>query len=212
MAGRSEAGGVGPPNSNTQASADMVRFEGVFIHESAYIDAPVRIGAGTKIWHFVHILKNCDVGSGCSIGQNVMIGPDVKVGDDCKIQNNVSLYAGVELEDGVFCGPSCVFTNVTNPRATIERKDEFARTLVRSGATIGANATIICGHTLGAFCFIAAGAVVATDVPKYALMAGVPARRIGWMSKAGRRLGPDLVCPEDGSRYEETSDGHLKLV
>lgn len=212
MAGRSEAGGVGPAKSNTQASADMVRFEGVFIHESAYIDDPVRIGAGTKIWHFVHILKNCDVGSGCSIGQNVMIGPDVKVGDDCKIQNNVSLYAGVELEDGVFCGPSCVFTNVTNPRATIERKDEFARTLVRSGATIGANATIVCGHTLGAYCFIAAGAVVATDVADYALMVGVPAKRLGWMSKAGRRLGPDLICPEDGSRYEETADGHLKPV
>lgn len=182
-------------------------FEGVFIHESAYVDEPVKIGRGTKIWHFVHILRDCEIGEKCSIGQNVMIGPDVKVGDNCKIQNNVSLYNGVELEDGVFCGPSCVFTNVNNPRAEIERKSEFRRTLVRRGATIGANATIVCGHTLGEFCFIAAGAVITGDVPAHALMAGVPARRIGWMSRAGVKLGPDLVCSSDGSRYRETSDG-----
>lgn len=186
------------------------RFDGVFVHESAYVDEPARIGRGTRIWHFVHILKNCEIGEGCSIGQNVMIGPSVKVGSNCKIQNNVSLYEGLELEDGVFCGPSCVFTNVNNPRAEIERKSEFRKTLVRRGATIGANATIVCGHTLGEYCFIAAGAVVTGDVPAYALMAGVPARRIGWVSKAGRRLGPDLVCPDDKSRYRETPDGRLE--
>lgn len=185
-------------------------YPGVMIHASAYVDQPSRIGAGTKIWHFVHILRDCDIGEGCSIGQNVMIGPSVRVGNRCKIQNNVSLYAGVNLEDGVFCGPSCVFTNVVNPRAEYERKSEFAETLVKRGATIGANATIVCGHTLGAYCFIAAGAVVTGDVPDYALMAGVPARRIGWVSKAGRKLGADLVCPEDASRYRETPDGRLE--
>lgn len=187
-------------------------FEGVFIHESAYVDDPVQIGSGTKIWHFVHILKDCEIGSDCSIGQNVMIGPGVKVGNSCKIQNNVSLYSGVELENGVFCGPSCVFTNVNNPRAEIDRKDEFRRTLVKRGATIGANATVVCGHTLGAYCFIAAGAVVTGDVPPYALMAGVPARRIGWMSQAGARLGPDLICSIENTRYRETSNGGLEPV
>ena len=185
-------------------------FDGVFIHESAYVDQPCSIGKGTKIWHFVHVLKGCDIGENCSFGQNVMAGPDVKVGDNCKIQNNVSLYKGVELEDGVFCGPSCVFTNVNNPRAGIERKSEFARTLVKRGASIGANATIVCGHTLGEFCFIAAGAVVTSHVPAYALMAGVPARRIGWMSAAGRRLDASLTCPETKIRYRETPDGRLE--
>ena len=188
------------------------RFPGVQIHESAYVDEPCRIGRGTRIWHFVHILKDCEIGEDCSIGQNVMIGPAVRVGNRCKIQNNVSLYNGVELEDEVFCGPSCVFTNVNNPRAAIERKTEFARTLVKRGATIGANATIVCGHTLGEFCFIAAGAVVTVEVPSFALMAGVPARRIGWVSKAGRRLGADLVCPEDGTRYRQTADGRLEIT
>jgi UDP-2-acetamido-3-amino-2,3-dideoxy-glucuronate N-acetyltransferase len=186
------------------------RFPGVLIHESAYVDDPCTIGEGTRIWHFVHVLKGCDIGRSCSLGQNVMVGPDVRVGNACKIQNNVSLYAGVELEDGVFCGPSCVFTNVNNPRAEIERKSEFRTTLVKRGATIGANATIVCGHTLGAYCFIAAGAVITGDVPAYALMAGVPARRIGWMSRAGARLGPDLVCPLDGTRYRETTDGRIE--
>ena len=164
------------------------RFPGVQIHESAYVDEPCKIGKGTRIWHFAHILRDCEVGENCSIGQNVMIGPAVKIGNRCKIQNNVSLYHGVELEDEVFCGPSCVFTNVNNPRAAIERKSEFAPTLVKRGASIGANATIVCGHTLGEYCFIAAGAVVTRNVPAFALMAGVPARRIGWMSMAGRRL------------------------
>lgn len=184
--------------------------DSVFVHESAYVDMPTEIGAGTKIWHFSHILKDCVIGADCVIGQNVMIGPEVRVGDRCKIQNNVSLYKGVVLEDGVFCGPSCVFTNVNNPRSEIERKSEYRPTLVRRGATIGANATIVCGATLGRYCFIAAGGVVTGDVPEYALMAGVPARRIGWMSRAGRRLGDDLVCPEDGSRYRITDDGALK--
>lgn len=196
-------------NTSSQMLADP-RFPGVQIHISAYVDAPVKIGEGTRVWHFVHILKDCEIGKACSIGQNVMIGPDVRVGDNCKIQNNVSLFSGVELEDGVFCGPSCVFTNVNNPRAEIERKSEFRKTLVRRGASIGANATIVCGHTLGNYSFIAAGAVVTTDVGAYALMAGVPARRIGWMSRAGARLGQDLVCPIDGSRYRETDNGQLE--
>jgi len=191
----------------SRAQAD--RFPGVAIHESAYVDAPCRIGIGTRIWHFSHVLPNVEIGENCIIGQNVMIGPDVKVGNKCKIQNNVSLYKGVELEDGVFCGPSCVFTNVITARAEIERKDEFRMTLVQRGATIGANATVMCGHTLGSYCFIAAGAVVTGDVPAFALMAGVPAKLIGYVSRAGRRLGRDLVCPETGERYERTDDGGL---
>jgi UDP-2-acetamido-3-amino-2,3-dideoxy-glucuronate N-acetyltransferase len=186
--------------------------EGVFVHESAYVDQPTSIGAGTKIWHFSHVLSHCEIGEGCTIGQNVVIGPRVKIGARCKVQNNVSLYSGVTLEDGVFCGPSCVFTNVDNPRAEIERKSEFRATLVRRGATIGANATIVCGHELGEYCFIAAGAVVTKDVPAYALMAGVPARQIGWMSKAGGKLGSDLVCPIDGSRYRKRDDGTLEAL
>jgi UDP-2-acetamido-3-amino-2,3-dideoxy-glucuronate N-acetyltransferase len=184
----------------------------VFIHESAYVDEPTQIGAGTKIWHFVHVLPNCSIGTDCILGQNVVIGPDVRIGNCCKIQNNVCVYEGVELEDHVFCGPSCVFTNVRNPRAEISRKREIQRTLVKRGATIGANATILCGHVLGCYCFIAAGAVVVSDVSDYALMAGVPAVRIGWMSRAGGRLGSDLICPIDGTRYAETPDGALRPI
>jgi UDP-2-acetamido-3-amino-2,3-dideoxy-glucuronate N-acetyltransferase len=186
--------------------------QGVFIHESAYVDEPTRIGAGTKIWHFSHVLPNCTIGENCTLGQNVVVGPDVRIGNGCKIQNNVSVYKGVELEDDVFCGPSCVFTNVNNPRSEIVRKDEFRGTLVKRGATIGANATIVSGHSLGRYCFIAAGAVVTSEVPDYALMAGVPAKRIGWMSRAGGRLGPDLVCPFDGARYREVRPNSLEEI
>lgn len=188
------------------------RFPGVFIHSSSFVDDPVSIGVSTKIWHFSHILGHVSIGSDCSIGQNVMIGPHVTVGSRCRIQNNVSLYKGVHLADDVFCGPSCVFTNVINPRANVERKDEFRVTRVGRGATIGANATIVCGNEIGDYAFIAAGAVVTRDVPLHALMAGVPARQIGWMSRSGERLGPDLVCPRDGTRYRETASGHLELV
>ena len=187
-------------------------FPGVQIHPSAFVDEPCEIGAGTRIWHFAHILPRTRIGRDCSFGQNVMVGPDVTVGDGCKIQNNVSIYKGVTLEDGVFCGPSCVFTNVNNPRAEVERKDEFRPTLVKRGATIGANATIVCGHTIGEYAFIAAGAVVTQDVPAFALMAGVPARRIGWMSHAGERLGPDLVCPRSGRRYREAGPDRIEEI
>jgi len=188
------------------------RFPGVRIHESAYVDAPVTIGEGTTIWHFSHVLGEVSIGRNCSIGQNVMIGPRASVGSGCKIQNNVSLYEGVVLDDDVFCGPSCVFTNVVNPRSHVSRKAEFKPTLVRRGATIGANATIICGHEIGRYAFIAAGAVVTANVPDYALMVGVPAHRIGWMSAAGERLGADLTCPRDGSRYRETPHGQLEQI
>ncbi len=187
--------------------------KGVKVHESSYVDDPdAEIGAGTRIWHFSHVLPGTAIGDNCTLGQNVVVGPRVNIGDNCKVQNNVSIYEGVTLEDGVFCGPSCVFTNVNNPRSEIERKNEFRPTLIKTGASIGANATIVCGHTLGAYCFIAAGAVVTNDVPDFALMAGVPAKRIGWMSRAGLRLGEDLVCPHDGTRYHLTQDGMLKPV
>lgn len=184
---------------------------GYFVHESAFVDEEVSIGEGTKIWHFVHVLSHTIIGQNCVLGQNVMAGPHVTIGDGCKIQNNVALYNGVTLEADVFCGPSCVFTNVLTPRAHVERKDEFAETLVGRGATIGANATIVCGNRLGAYCMIAAGAVVTHDVPDFALMAGIPARRIGWVSRAGDRLGEDLTCPRTGERYAETN-GHLNLI
>jgi len=163
-------------------------MQGYFIHESSYIDSNVDIGDGTKIWHFSHILEGVRIGKNCTIGQNVMIGPDVEIGDGCKIQNNVSIYKGVTLEDGVFCGPSCVFTNVINPRAFIDRRRELKPTLVKTGATLGANCTIICGVTIGEYVMVAAGAVVTKDVPDYALVIGVPARNIGWVSKEGIRV------------------------
>jgi UDP-2-acetamido-3-amino-2,3-dideoxy-glucuronate N-acetyltransferase len=188
------------------------RFPGVLIHESAYVDEGTSVGAGTKIWHFVHVLAGVVIGRDCVLGQNVMVGPKVRIGANCKIQNNVAIYEGVDLEDDVFCGPSCVFTNVNNPRAFVNRKAEFRPTRVKYGASIGANATIVCGHTLGAYCFIAAGAVVTDDVPDYALMAGVPAKRIGWISKAGEKLGNDLICPRSGARYRETTTGKLEEV
>lgn len=185
--------------------------ETAFVHETAAVDDNVTIGEKTKIWHFSHVLGNSRVGARCAIGQNVSLGPDVTIGDGCKIQNNVSVYKGVTLEDDVFCGPSMVFTNVLTPRAFVERKNEFGDTLVKKGATIGANATIVCGHTIGEYAMIGAGAVVTKNVPPYALVVGNPARRIGWVSRTGERLKADLVCPRTGEKYEE-KDGQLRLL
>lgn len=184
-----------------------------FIHPTSIIDENVKIGKGTKIWHFSHILRDTEIGENCTIGQNVMIGPDVKVGKGCKIQNNVSVYKGVVLEDYVFCGPSCVFTNVINPRAFIERKNEFKKTLVREGATIGANATIVCGITIGKYAFIGAGAVVTKNVPDYALVIGVPARQAGWVCKCGKKLnfiGEVAEC-ECKNKYK-LENGQIKII
>lgn len=180
----------------------MSDWPSYFVHESAYVDDNVSIGAGTKIWHFVHILSNSHIGKNCVLGQNAMVGPDVTIGDDCKIQNNVALYKGITLGDAVFCGPSCVFTNVLTPRANVNRKEEFALTHVGTGATIGANATIVCGHDLGEYCMVAAGAVVTKTVLAFALVAGVPAKQIGWVSQSGERLGDDLKCPRTGEQYQ----------
>jgi UDP-2-acetamido-3-amino-2,3-dideoxy-glucuronate N-acetyltransferase len=177
-----------------------------FVHESAYVDENVQIGEGTKVWHFSHLLKNTKIGKNCVLGQNVMVGPNVKIGNRVKVQNNVSIYEGIEIEDDVFCGPSMVFTNVINPRAFIERKSEFKRTLIKRGATIGANATIICGTIIGEYALIAAGSVVTKDVPPYALVAGVPARQIGWVCKCGTSLkelaeNRKAMCKGCGSKY-----------
>lgn len=177
------------------------------VHASAIVDAGARLGPGTRVWHFAHICGGARIGAGCSLGQNVFVANDVQIGDRVKIQNNVSVYDAVTLEDDVFCGPSMVFTNVHNPRAPVERKEEYRRTLVRRGASIGANATIVCGVTIGEYAFIGAGAVVTRDVPAFALMAGVPARRIGWMSRHGERLALQIdgdgeaECPHTGERY-----------
>lgn len=175
----------------------------VYIHPTAIVDVGASIGDGSKIWHFVHVLPGTSIGQNCVLGQNVMAGPNVTIGNGCKLQNNVAVYAGVTLEDDVFCGPSCVFTNVLTPRAFVERKAEFAPTLVKRGATIGANATIVCGNTIGAYAMIGAGAVVTRDVPDYALVVGTPARRIGWVSRSGDRLRADLRCPRTGEQYLE---------
>jgi UDP-2-acetamido-3-amino-2,3-dideoxy-glucuronate N-acetyltransferase len=180
-----------------------------FVHESAYVDDGATIGAGTKVWHFCHVLGGAVIGDRCSFGQNVVVMNGTRVGNNVKVQNNVSIYEGVELEDDVFCGPSMVFTNVLNPRAHVSRRNEYRKTLVRRGATIGANATIVCGTTLGEYAFVGAGAVVAEDVQSYALMVGVPARRIGWMCQCGERL-PDSgegTCAACGSSYEPTAGG-----
>ena len=180
-----------------------------FVHETAVLDEPVSIGTGSKIWHFSHILSDTLIGANCVIGQNVMIGPEVVVGDNCKIQNNVSLYKGVVVEQDVFIGPSAVFTNVKTPRAFIDRKPEFQKTHLKQGATVGANATIVCGVTIGKYCLIGAGAVVTTSVPDFALFLGVPARQHGWVSKSGCVLDDDMTCPHDGSTYTPV-DGVLK--
>ena len=160
----------------------------VRVHDTAIVDDGASLGDGTRVWHFVHVCSGATIGARCSLGQNVFVADDVRIGDDVKIQNNVSVYAGVTLEDGVFCGPSMVFTNVYNPRAEVSRKDEYRPTLVRRGATLGANCTVVCGVEIGRYAFVAAGAVVNRDVPAHALVAGVPARRIGWMSARGERL------------------------
>jgi len=188
-----------------------------FVHTSAYIDEPSQIGKGTKIWHFCHVMPHAQIGEGCVLGQNVLIASHVRVGNNVKIQNNVSIYSGVELEDDVFCGPSCVFTNVINPRSQINRRDQYQRTLVRRGATIGANATIICGTTIGQYAFIGAGAVVREDVPDYGLMLGVPAKQRGWMSRHGHRLTSPcddgfMDCPESGWRYHLIESGILRCL
>lgn len=159
-----------------------------FVHESSYVDDPCEIGDGTKIWHFSHIMAGATIGQRCNIGQNVVVSPYVRIGDHVKIQNNVSIYTGVELEDDVFCGPSMVFTNVTNPRSHVSRKDEYRKTLVKRGASIGANATVVCGHTIGRYAFIGAGAVVTHDVADYAMVVGNPGRIVGWMCRCGVKL------------------------
>ena len=177
-----------------------------FVHESSYIDEGCQIGKGTKIWHFSHVMSGCQIGENCNIGQNVVISPDVVLGRNCKIQNNVSVYTGVRCEDDVFLGPSMVFTNVINPRSAVSRKDEYKPTIIKRGASVGANATIVCGNTLGEYCLIGAGSVVTKDVLPYALMVGNPARRIGWVSRHGEKLIFDdkgiAVCPATNERYE----------
>ncbi len=174
-------------------------------HPSAVIDEGCTIGEGTRIWHFTHLMTGCRLGRNCNLGQNVVVSPGVILGDNVKVQNNVSIYTGVICEDDVFLGPSMVFTNVTNPRSSVNRRSQYVQTLVRRGATIGANATVVCGHTIGAFAFIGAGAVVTRDVPDYALVVGNPARQTGWMSEYGHRLHFDeqgaATCPESGQRY-----------
>lgn len=193
------------------SSSQPMHEPSYFQHESSYVDEGVMIGAGTKIWHFSHILKGVTIGCNTIISQNVMIGPDVTIGSNCKIQNNVSLYNGVTLEDGVFCGPSCVFTNVNNPRAEIERKNEYRKTHVGKWATIGANATIVCGVTLGEYSFVGAGAVVTKNVAPYALVVGNPARQIGWMSQAGERLDEKLICPRTKDHYKIVNNQLIKI-
>jgi UDP-2-acetamido-3-amino-2,3-dideoxy-glucuronate N-acetyltransferase len=176
-----------------------------FAHPTAVIDAHCQIGDGTKIWHFSHLMPGCVLGENCNIGQNVVISPEVVLGKNVKVQNNVSIYTGVSCDDDVFLGPSCVFTNVLNPRSAVNRRDSYLKTHVGKGASIGANATIVCGHNIGAFAFIGAGSVVTKEIPDYALVVGNPARKIGWMSEFGQRLNFDInglaTCPESGQQY-----------
>lgn len=191
-----------------QATAQQVQpTPEYFVHETSVIDKNVTIGKGTKIWHFSHVLSGSNIGEKCNIGQNVVIGPDVTIGKQCKIQNNVSVYKGVTLEDGVFCGPSMVFTNIINPRAELVKMDELRQTLLKHGASVGANATIVCGVTLGRYCFVGAGSVVIRNVPDYALVVGNPARQIGWMCVCGERLTDQLICAVCGKAYQQSEYG-----
>ena len=186
-----------------------------FVHQSSFVDEGAKIGKGTKIWHFCHVMPGAEIGERCNLGQNVVVMPGTRIGNNVKIQNNVSIYEGVVLEDDVFCGPSCVFTNVTNPRSHVSRKHEYKMTLVRRGATIGANATIVCGVTLSEYAFVGAGAVVTADVPPYGLMVGVPARRVGWMCQCGERLqlvAGHATCASCGAAYEEAGGSLRQLV
>nr|MBI1230095.1 N-acetyltransferase [Cytophagales bacterium] len=191
-------------------------METFFAHETAVIDEGCEIGAGTKIWHFSHIMPNCKIGQRCNLGQNVVVSPDVVLGNNVKVQNNVSIYTGVICEDDVFLGPSMVFTNVTNPRSAVNRKSQYAKTHVGRGATIGANATIVCGHDIGKYAFIGAGAVVTKNVPDYALVVGNPSKQIGWMSEYGHRLEFDeqgfAVCPENGDKYLFKDNNVMKIA
>ena len=177
-----------------------------FVHESSYVDDDVQIGDGTKVWHFCHIQRGARIGRDCSLGQNVNVGNNVRIGNGVRIQNNVSIYEGVELEDNVFCGPSCVFTNVLTPRAHFPVHGVYTKTLIKEGASLGANSTVVCGHTVGRSAMVAAGAVVTADVKAHALVAGVPARQIGWVCECGHRLDGSLSCP-CGRSYEEHPDG-----
>ena len=199
-------------NGSAGSSIQRAEAQGAFVHPSAIVDDNVNIGRGTKIWHFSHILSNSRIAENCNIGQNVVIGPDVDIGKGCKIQNNVSVYKGITLEDGVFCGPSMVFTNIYNPRAEIGKMDQVRPTLVRRGATIGANATIVCGITLGRYCFIGAGAVVNKNVPDFALVVGNPAKQIGWACKCGERLSDDLECLACEKKYDKVPDGLVVVL
>ena len=187
-----------------------------YAHSTAVIDEPCEIGEGTKIWHFVHVCRGAKIGRTCILGQNVMVAENVAIGHNVKIQNNVAIYAGVTVEDDVFLGPSCVLTNVSNPRAQVNRHNLYEETLIRQGATIGANATIVCGITLGRYCFIAAGTVVTKDAPDYAFIIGAPGRQRGWMSRHGHQLqgrpGEVMACPESGLRYREVESGVLRCL
>src|SRR5210317_713746 len=187
-----------------------------FAHETAVIDEPCLIGKGSKIWHFSHIMANCSLGENCNIGQNVVISPDVHLGNNVKVQNNVSIYTGVNCEDDVFLGPSMVFTNVINPRSAVNRRNEYMETTVRKGASIGANATIVCGNDIGAYAFIGAGAVVVKEVKPHALVVGNPSRQIGWISEYGHRLNFDengvAICPESGEKYQLKNNLVNKII
>jgi len=197
-----------------QSKSNLIRD--YFVHPSSFVDDGAQIGKGTKIWHFSHIMPNAQIGENCSFGQNVNVGGDVIIGNNVKVQNNVSIYSGTVIEDDVFLGPSCVLTNVTNPRSQVNRQSLYEKTLIKRGATIGANATVVCGISIGRYAFIAAGAVVTKDVPDYALMVGVPAKQMGWMSRHGLPLKSNsdgiMICQESGLRYKEIEPGIVKCL